>query len=46
MLHLIKLGLSFWAGYALVTKAAPVIQAKVEAMHLDEMWDVFNEEAE
>ena len=43
MIHLLKVGLAFLAGYTAVTKAAPYIQAKVEAVDLDRMWEIWNE---
>lgn len=39
----IRFALWFAVGYVAVTKAAPYVQAKIEAMDLDEAWDVFNE---
>lgn len=36
----------FALGYLVVEKLAPTIQAKIEAMDLDNAWDVFDEESE
>lgn len=44
MNELIRFAFWFGVGYLAVTKAAPAIQAKVEAMDLDSMWDVYAEE--
>lgn len=44
MKQLLSLAFGFTIGYLVVMKAAPSVQAKIEAMDLDEMWDVFAEE--
>lgn len=45
MIRLAKIAFWFWVGHSAVTQLAPIVQAKLEAMDLDEMWDVFNAEA-
>ena len=42
MRQLVVLAASFAVGFWLVTKAAPYVQAKVESMDLDTMWDVYD----
>lgn len=44
MKQLITLAVGFAVGYWVVTKAAPYVQAKVEAMDLDTVWDVWDTE--
>lgn len=44
MKHAVRLAFWFWVGYTLTTKAAPAIQAKVESMNLDSVWESWEEE--
>lgn len=43
MKHLLTFAAFYSLGYLVVTKVAPMVQAKIEAMDLDSAWDVFNE---
>lgn len=43
MKHLFSLAGAFAVGYWLVTKAAPVLQAKIESMDLDTVWAVYDD---
>lgn len=43
MIQLAKLAFWFWVGYTATTKAAPILQAKIEAMDLDRMWDIWDD---
>jgi hypothetical protein len=42
--ELINFALGLAVGYFAVIRAAPYLQAKLEAMDLDDMWDVYAEE--
>jgi hypothetical protein len=44
MRELLILAAGFAAGYWVVKKAAPVIQAKIEAMDLDAIWEIWDTE--
>src|SRR5690606_5266636 len=44
MKQLLEFAAYFALGYLIVNKVAPVIQAKVEAMDLDSVWDVWDHE--
>jgi hypothetical protein len=42
-MKLIVFALAATAGYWLVTKAAPVVQARIEAMTIDAKWDALHD---
>lgn len=44
MKNLMQFAFWFAVGYYAMTKAAPAIKAKVEAMDIDEVWEIFNED--
>lgn len=44
MKPLLAFAITFAVGYYLVTKVAPVVQAKVKAFDLDDAWDIFDNE--
>ena len=44
MKELAKFALAFAAGYLLVTKLAPALQARYEALDLDSTWEVWDTE--
>jgi hypothetical protein len=44
MNKLLEFAAYFALGYLVVTKVAPVIQAKVEAMDLDSVWELWDTE--
>jgi hypothetical protein len=44
MKQLLEFAAYFALGYLVVTKVAPVIQAKVEAMDLDSVWELWDTE--
>lgn len=44
MKNLLRLTFWAWVGYTVVLQAAPYVQAKIEAMDLDRMWEIWDEE--
>lgn len=42
--QLLEFAAWFSLGYLVVTKLAPAVQAKFEAMDLDAVWELWNEE--
>ncbi len=44
MKEVIKFAFWFGVGYLVTTKVAPALQAKYEAMDLDSVWDVWDNE--
>ena len=44
MKQLLGAALWFGIGYLTVTKLMPLLQAKIESINLDEMWDVYSAE--
>lgn len=42
--RLIRFAFWYWVGYSATTQAMPYLQAKLEAMDIDEMWDMLNAE--
>jgi hypothetical protein len=44
MRDLLYLAAGFAVGYWVVTKAAPAIQARIEALDLDAVWEIWDAE--
>lgn len=42
MKQLFSLAFGFAVGYLATMKVAPILQAKIEALDLDDMWEVFD----
>lgn len=43
MKHLLAVAVGFGVGYLVVTKLAPIVQAKIETVDLDTMWQVYED---
>jgi len=44
MTHVIKFAFWFAAGYFVTSKALPAIQAKIESINLDDVWEIWDEQ--
>lgn len=43
MRKLISFAAGYTFGYLLVTKLAPIVQAKIQSADLDSLWDVYDD---
>jgi hypothetical protein len=41
--QLLAAAAGFAIGYLVVTKVAPIVQARIESLDIDTMWDVYDE---
>jgi hypothetical protein len=46
MRQLLAFAAGFTVGYVIFNKLAPIVQAKIEAVDLDRMWEIWNEVGE